>query len=132
MPRLQIALRAHVVVDIVQVCFEFLAIENVLTAKARDQSGFLHVFHRVAQFAIAEDLVAFKLHFDDAHALPFVNHKGHGNRCLRNGIFASFDSGIRVALRGEQLFDDADGITNFDRIVDALFRNTDALFAKRF
>ena len=57
---LQVALRAHVVVDLVKVKVQLLSIENVLALKAGYQPGLLHQFHLAAQLLVAEDLVDLK------------------------------------------------------------------------
>src|SRR6185295_5989969 len=44
--RLSISLRTHVVVDGSQIVFEFLAVKNVRTFEASDQTGFFDVLHR--------------------------------------------------------------------------------------
>ena len=73
--RLHITLGPHVVVHFVQVVIKLLAIENVLFAKARDQSGFLNVLHLVAQLAALENLAAFEPNFGYANARAFTYFK---------------------------------------------------------
>src|ERR1043166_4463632 len=73
--RLEIALRAHVVVDGAQVIFELLAVQNVGTLEARDEPGLFDVLHRAAQLAVTENLVAFELNLDDTNAVAFFNVK---------------------------------------------------------
>ena len=79
MTGLQIALRLHVVVYLVQIVFQLLAIQNVLFLKARDQSGFFDMLHMIAQFAALEDLAAFKLNLSHAHARAFRYLEGNGH-----------------------------------------------------
>ena len=83
--------------------------ENVLALKARDQSGLLHQLHLGAQFLVAENLVALKLDFHDAHALAFIDYKGQTDRGLGNIFSFLFDRGVRMAVLGQKFFDDADG-----------------------
>ena len=73
MTRLQITLRTHVVVNLMQIVFELLPVENVLLAKTSNQSRFLDVFHVGAQCAALENSAAFELNLSDADAGAFVD-----------------------------------------------------------
>ena len=63
-----------------QIVIELFAIEDVLVAKARNQSGFLDVLHLVAQFAVLENLAAFEANFGNAHAWAFVDRESNRHR----------------------------------------------------
>ena len=75
---LQIAFRSHVGVDLMQIVFQLLPIENVLLAKASNQSRFLHVLHARAQRPALENFAAFELNLGDAHARAFVDYESDG------------------------------------------------------
>ena len=115
-----------------QVVLELLAIENVLALEARDQARFFDILHLAAKLAVAENCVAFKLNLDHANAVAFVDHESDRQSKWRKllRVFRSI-SGVRMTLGGQQLFQHADRVADFDRIVNAFFGNTDAPFAKR-
>src|ERR1044072_1731177 len=79
--RLEITLRTHVVIDPVQVIVEFLAMQNVLLADAREQPGLFDVLHLTAQGAALENLASFKANLGDAHTFAFIDPEddGHGS-----------------------------------------------------
>ena len=77
---LQIALRAHVVLDQVQVDVQFLAIEYVSAFETSDQACLFDVLHCAAQLTITENRVAFKFNVNNANSLALVNRKSDGKR----------------------------------------------------
>ena len=115
-----------------KVNLELLAIEYVLTAKASDQARLFDILHRSAQLAIAEDGVAFKLNLHNPDSIALMDHKCDSGRGGRNFISAFFNCCVWVPAGGKEFFQYADRVTSFYRIVDALFRNADPLFAKGF
>ena len=113
-----------------QVEVELFPIENVLFAKARDQSGFLYVLHLFAQLATLKNLAAFESNLGDAHARAFVDLKSDCIRGCRHLFDHGFHRRIRVSLSGEHLFEHASRIPDLDRIFDCFFRDAHAFLAK--
>src|SRR6185437_11870982 len=81
---LKVTLRPHVVVDLAQIKLQLFPIEDVQSLEAANQPGFFYILHLTAKFAITEDLIAFKLNFNHAYALAFVNHESKRRRGGRN------------------------------------------------
>ena len=130
MSRLKITLRAHVVVDIAQIEVELFAIKYVLALKASNQARLFYILHCAAKFAVAEDRVAFKLDFDDANAVSFVDYESE-RRGRGGNLVASFlNGGVWMPACSQQFFQHADRIAGFDGIVNAFLGDTDASFAK--
>src|SRR2546430_1071918 len=106
------------------------SIENVLFAKARNQSGFLNVLHLVAQLAALENLAAFESNLGDAHARAFVDLKSDCIRGCRHLFDHGFHRRIRVSLGGEHVFEHASRISELDGVLNCFFRDSDAFLAK--
>ena len=90
-----------------QVIVQLLAIENVLLAKTRDQPGFLHVLHMIAQGATLENVAAFETNLGDADSGTFVNDERNRAGRLRYYLGRGADGGVGMALRREHLFQNA-------------------------
>ena len=101
MTRLKVTLRPHVVVDLVQIKLQLFAIEDILSLEAADQPGFFYILHLAAKFAITEDLIAFELNLNHAHALAFVNQESKRCRGGRNLVRPLGNSGVWMALSGK-------------------------------
>ena len=107
MTRLQITFRLHIGVNQVQVIVQLLTIENVLFAKARDQSGFLHKLHVIAQGAVLENVAAFETNLSDPDPRAFVDDESNRAGRFRDFFDRGTDDGIRMTLRREHLFQSA-------------------------
>ena len=98
MARLQVTLRTHVVVDVLQIEFQLFAIKYVLPLKASKQASLFDILHGAAKFAVTKDIVAFKLNFDDAHPFAFVDDESEGRRGSRNLVTFFFDCRVGMTV----------------------------------
>src|SRR5206468_4568571 len=109
---LQITLRAHVVVHLMQVVLQLLAIEYVLFTKAREQSRFLDVLHLISQLAALENLAPFEANLKYAHARALGDLESDGDRGSRNLLFAFRDGRIGMALGCQQFLQHANRVVH--------------------
>src|SRR6266536_1826622 len=104
-----------------QVELEFLPIENIQVAKARDQTGFLDVLHLLAQLTALENLAAFESNFGNAHTWPFSDLKGDCIRGCRYSFDGRFDRRIWMTLRGQHFFQNTRGVSELDWVFNRFF-----------